>query len=110
VDAVVVEVEAEGLGASLAEGERGGGFGRIEEPNDLGEPARSVLGLDVAQHPARADRGELPVVADEPDAASPADHVVDGAVEAEGVGHAGLVDDDQAAAVVYVSDAATFAS
>ena len=62
MDAVVVEVEAEGLGAALAECERCGGFGRVEEPYDLGEPAGSVLGFDVPQHAARADRGELAVV------------------------------------------------
>jgi hypothetical protein len=54
-----------------------------------------VGGLEVAEDTAGADRGELLVVADQPDTATAADDVVDGGVEGEGVGHAGLVDHHQ---------------
>ena len=43
VDAVLVEVEAERFGSAVAEGEGGGGFGRIGEPEEFGEPDRAVL-------------------------------------------------------------------
>ena len=96
MDAVVVEVEPECLWSPFSQGERRGGFGWVGEAQDLGEPGGPVCGLDVAQHAASADGGQLPVVSDEADAATAADHVVDGAVEANGVGHAGFIDDDQA--------------
>ena len=52
-------------------------------------------GLDVAEDAAGADRGELLIVTDQPDAAAAVDDELDGGVEGEGVGHAGLVDDHQ---------------
>ncbi len=52
-------------------------------------------GFDVAQDAAGADGGELLVVPDEADAAAGVDDVADDGVEAEGVGHAGFVDDHQ---------------
>ena len=52
-------------------------------------------GLDVAQHPAGTDGCQLLVVTDETDRAAPRDHEVDDGVQAEGVGHPRLVDDDQ---------------
>ena len=51
----------------------------------------------VAQHPAGGDRGELPVVADQADAAAAAHHVPHHVGELAGRGHAGLVDDHQRA-------------
>ena len=67
VDAVVVEVEPERLGAPVAQGEGGGAFGGVGEPDQLGQVQRAVGGGDVAQDAAGADRGELLVVADQPD-------------------------------------------
>ena len=80
---------------AVAQGEGGGGFGGVGEPEQLGEPDRAVGGLDVAEHAAGADRGELLVVTDQPDTAAPLDDVADRGVEGEGVGHAGLVDHHQ---------------
>ena len=54
-----------------------------------------MLGLDVAQHAAGADRGQLLVVPDQPDAAAPGEDEVDGGVEGDSVGHPGLIDDHQ---------------
>ena len=56
---------------------------------------RSVGVGDVAEHAAGADRGELLVVTDQPDTAAASDDELDGGVEGEGVGHAGLVDHHQ---------------
>ena len=50
---------------------------------------------DVAEHAAGADRGQLLVVTDQPDTPPRPMTNCDGGVEGEGVGHAGLVDDDQ---------------
>ena len=96
MDAVVVEVVAQRLGPSLPQ--RRGRFrlGRVVEPENLGEPARPVLGFDVLKDAAGADRGQLAVVPDEADAAATDHDLGDRPVEAEGVGHAGFVDDDQA--------------
>ena len=95
VDPAVVEVEAEGLRAAVAQGEGGGGFGGVGEPEQLGQAGGAVGGGEVAQHAAGADRGELLVVSDQPDAAAPGHDEVDGGVEGEGVGHAGLVEENQ---------------
>ena len=95
VDAVVVEVEPEGFGASVAQGEGGGALGGVGEPHQLGQVQRAVGVGDVAQDAAGADGGELLVVADEPDLPAPVQDERDGGVEGEGVGHPGLVDDDQ---------------
>ena len=73
VDALPVEVEAERFGSAVAEGEGGGGLGGVGEPVQFGEPDRAVAGLDVAEHPAGADRGELLIITDQPDAAAAAD-------------------------------------
>ena len=60
------------------------------------QPAGAVRRFDVAQDTAGADRRQLAVVPDEAHAAAADHHLGDRPVEAEGVGHAGLVDDDQA--------------
>ena len=96
VDPLPVEVEAERFGSAVADGEGGGGFGRVGEPVQFGEPDRAITGLDVAEDPAGADRGQLLIITDQPDAAAAADDELDGGVEGEGVGHPGLVDDHQA--------------
>ncbi len=91
----MVEVEAERGGLAFAQREGGGAFCGVGEPEEFGEPEGAVVGLDVAQDAAGADRGELLVVADEPDAAAALQDVGDGVVEGDGVGHAGFVDDHQ---------------
>ena len=65
-----VRVEAECFGSAVAAGEGGGGLGRVGEPVQLGEPDRAIAGLDVAQHPAGADGGQLLIITDQPDAAA----------------------------------------
>jgi hypothetical protein len=51
--------------------------------------------LDVAENPTGTDRGELLIVADEPDTAASVNDVTHGCVEGEGVGHAGFIDHHQ---------------
>lgn len=96
VDAVVVEVEAERFGVAGAEREAGGAFGRVGEADELVELDGAVGGLDVAEDAAGADRGELLVVADEAHGAAAVEDELDDLVQRESVGHAGLVDDDEA--------------
>ena len=95
VDALPVEVEAERFGSAVAQSEGGGGLGRVGEPVQFGQPDRAVGGLDVAEHAAGADRGELLIITDQPDTAAATDDELDGGVQGEGVGHPGLVDDHQ---------------
>ena len=45
VDASPVQVEAERFGSAVAEGEGGGGLGRVGEPVQLGQPDRAMAGL-----------------------------------------------------------------
>ena len=92
VDSLVVQVEADGPGFAVAEREGGGGFGRVGEPQQLGEPDRAMAGLEVAEHPASTDRGKLLVITDEPDTAAPINDVGNSGVQRDGVGHAGFVD------------------
>ena len=92
MDPLAVEVEAQCLGVALAQRERGGAFGRVGEPHQLAQLQRAVLGADVAQDAAGADRGELLVVADQADAAAALEDELHGGVQGEGVGHPGLVD------------------
>jgi hypothetical protein len=49
----------------------------------------------MSEHPAGADRDELLIITDQPDAAAAADDELDGGVQGEGVGHPGFVDDHQ---------------
>ena len=95
VDPVAVEIEAERLPLALAQGQRRGALGGILEPDQLGQLERAVGRLDVAQHAAGADRGELLVVTDQADAAAALEDVRDRGVQGEGVGHARLVDHDE---------------
>gem|GEM_PF-4138808 len=92
MDPAGVQVEPEGLGLSLAQCEGRGALGRVGEPQQLGQAGRSVGGLDVAQYPAGADRSELLVISDEPDAAAATHDELHGSVQGQGVGHASLVD------------------
>jgi hypothetical protein len=95
VDASPVQVEAERFGSAVTHGEGGGGLGLVGEPVQLAQPDRAVAGLDVAEYAAGADRGELLIITDKPDAAAAADDELDGGVQGEGVGHPGFVDDHQ---------------
>ena len=95
MNAVVVEVVPERGRVSLAQVEGRRGLGRVGEPHHLVEPVGAVPVGDVAEYAARADRGELLVVADEPDGGAPGEAVADHPVEGEGVGHARFVDHDQ---------------
>jgi hypothetical protein len=52
--------------------------------------------VDVAQHAAGADGGELPVVADEPHGRSAGSGELDHGGQLEGAGHTCLVDDHEA--------------
>ena len=71
-------VEVEGARASVANRQRGGRLVRVREPDRcrsrLAAPRR--LG-EVAQHAAGADRGELPIVTDQPDARAGVDARLD---------------------------------
>jgi hypothetical protein len=87
VDASPVQVEAECFGSAVADGESGGGLCRVGEPVQLGQPERAVAGLDVAEHPAGTDRGQLLIITDKPDAAAAADDELDGG----GVGRVALL-------------------
>ena len=78
VDPVLVEVEPEGLRPAVAQGEGGGGLGRVGEPHQLAQVDRAVGGGDVPQDAAGADRGQLLVIADQPDAAPSGEDVADG--------------------------------
>jgi hypothetical protein len=51
--------------------------------------------FDVAEDAASSDRGELLIITDQPDTRAAVESEPDCGVEREGVGHAGLVDDDQ---------------
>ena len=95
VDPVVVDVEPEAGGVAGADGQAGGGFGLVAEPDQLGEGDGAGGGLDVAQDAAGGDGGQLPVVADEADAGAPLEREPGHRGQVAGGGHAGLVDDDQ---------------
>ena len=61
----------------------------------LGELQRAVNVFDVAEHAAGADRSKLLIITNQPDTRPAAESELNGGVEGEGVGHAGLVNDDQ---------------
>jgi len=95
VDPVPVEVEPDRRGIARAQGEAGRSLSLVPEPDQLGQSDRADGGLDVAQHPASGDGGQLPVVADEADAGAPPEREPGHGGEVTGGGHAGLVDDQQ---------------
>ena len=84
---------------AVAEGEGGCCFGGVGEAVEFGEVKGAVGVFDVAEDAAGADRGELLIITDQPDTRPAVDGVLDGGVEGQGVGHPGLVDDDQGAPV-----------
>ena len=51
--------------------------------------------LDVAEDAASTDRGELLIITNQPNTRTAIDGEPDCGVQGQGVGHAGLVDDDQ---------------
>ena len=95
VDPALVEVEAERFGSSVAQCEGGGTLGGVAEAQQLAQVHRAVAGLDVAEHAAGADRGQLLVVPDQAHAAAAAGDEAHRDVQGQGVGHARFVDDHQ---------------
>jgi hypothetical protein len=99
VDASPVQVEAERFGPAVADGEGGGGLGRIGEAMQFTQPDRAMAGFDVTKDAAGPDRSELLIITDQPDTATTADDERDSGVQGEGVGHPDFVDDHQAGPV-----------
>ena len=97
VQPAVVEVEADPGRVARAQRERRGGFRGVGEAHHLGQGDRAGGLGDVAEHPAGADRGELRVVTDQPDAAAAVEHEIEDPGEVGGAGHAGLVEEHQRA-------------
>ena len=101
MDAAAVGVERDRRRVAVAQREGGGCFGVVEaavgvaEAVDFAEGDGADLVGDVAQDAAGGDRGELPVVADEPHLAAAGGDVVDRGRQIGGGGHAGLVDQDE---------------
>jgi hypothetical protein len=91
----VIEIEAECTGIPFPQGERGLCFGRDGEAVQLGQVQGAVHVLDVAEDAAGADGGELLIITNQPDTRPVVESEPDCGVEGQGVGHAGLVDDDQ---------------
>ena len=67
----------------------------LQEFSQLGKMQGSVNVLDIAEDAAGSDRGELLIITNQPDTRAAAESELDCGVEGQGVGHAGLVDDDQ---------------
>jgi hypothetical protein len=95
VDTAVIKVEVECLRFAFSEGERCCRFGRVGEAVQLGQAEGAVALLDVAEHTAGADRGELLIITDQPDTRTAIDGELHGRVEGQGVGHARFVGDHQ---------------
>ena len=91
----MIKIKVECLRFAYAEGEGGLCFGAVGEAMQLGQVEGAVALLDVAQDAAGADRGELLIITNQPDTRAAIDGKLDCGVEGQGVGHAGLVDDDQ---------------
>ena len=68
VDAIVIEVEVERCRFAVAEGEGCCCFGGVSEAVQLGEAESAVGVCDVAEDTAGADRGELLIITNKPDA------------------------------------------
>ena len=101
VDAAAVGVERDRRRVAFAQREGGCRFGVVEAPVaiteavHLAESDGADLVDDVAQHATGSDRGELPVVTDQPDLAAAGGDVVDRGRQIGGGGHACLVDQDE---------------
>jgi hypothetical protein len=95
MNAAMIEIEVECLWLAFAEGECCCCFGGVGEAVQLGELEGAVGVFDVAEDAAGSDRGELLIITNQPDTRPTTNSEPDGGVEGQGVGHAGLVDDDQ---------------
>ena len=62
---------------------------------ELGELQGAVNVLDVTEDATSADRGELLIITNQPDARTAVDGELDCGVEEQGIGYAGLIDDHQ---------------
>src|SRR5829696_4316357 len=67
MDAAVIKVEVECLWFAVAEGEGCCRFDGVGEAMQLGQAEGAVALLDVAEHTAGADRGELLIITDQSD-------------------------------------------
>ena len=99
VYSLVVQIEAHGLWSTVAHRQRGGTLAGGAEAHELVQAQRALRGFDVAQHPTGTDRGELLVVTDQSHLRATLEREGDDRVQGEGVGHTGLVDDEQGVAV-----------
>ncbi len=79
----VIKVEVECCWFAFPEGERCCGFGGVGEAMQLGESEGAVGVFDVAKDAAGADRGELLIITDQPDAPTTTDHELHGGVEGD---------------------------
>ena len=95
MNTAMIEIEAECAGIAFPQRERGLCFGRVGEAVQLGKLQGAVNVLDVAEDAAGSDRGELLIITNQPNTRAAVDGEPDCGVEGQGVGHAGLVDDDQ---------------
>ena len=95
MNTAVIKVELQPRRVALADGKRRCRFGGVGEAMQLSQAEGAVGLLDVAQHTAGADRGELLIITDQPDTPTTSDHELDGGVEGQSVGHPGFVDDHQ---------------
>ena len=96
MDAAVIEVEVECLDGSPSRraSDAAASAGSVKRCSSV-ESEGAVGVFDVAEDAAGADRGELLIITDQPDAPTTSDGELDGGVEGEGVGHPGFVDDHQ---------------
>ena len=91
-------VPVDGRGVPGPQLQRGGGLGRGRGTGtSVGELRRPRCGGDQAQRAAALDRGELPVVAQEPHDRAARGGEPDELVEHEGARHPGLVDEHDVA-------------
>ena len=84
--AAVVDEERQRGGIAVAQMPCGLGFGGVLEPHHLDQAAGAVFAANVAQHAAGGDRGQLLVVADEPNAGAAGHGVADDGVQFQGAG------------------------
>jgi hypothetical protein len=95
MDATLIQVELQRLRVTVPKRKRRVRFGRVSEAVQLAHLHRTVLGFDVAEDAAGADRSKLLIVTDQPHAPTATDHELDSGVEGQRVGHPGLVNDHQ---------------